>query len=139
MSVQAAQVTDPFDALADAHAAYRDAVRRHDDSDDDLDRAVCLAAADQAAADVAWLRERIGLEGGLSLHLAAEHAPKAVYGVLNRLYGEVVAAAVDTAKLACGLADRLRQDVDALKQEVKRLEKRIDDLTPGVGEPGVGR
>lgn len=53
----------------------------------------------RAAADVAWLRERIGLEGGLSLHLAAKFAPKAVYGVLDRLYGEVVAAAVDTAGL----------------------------------------
>lgn len=119
-----AEVPLPWDDLADALERL-DEARRHG-SDDDI--AVSLADARRA-------RERVGALGGLLILMALDHAGLPVLKKLAAAFDGLAQSAWDRATRAHKRATWAVNEVQALRQRVAELERRLDDLTPGVGQP----
>jgi hypothetical protein len=143
----------PWDALADAFEELEEA-RRHG-TPDQLER-----------AQLRWAetRDRMGLVGATILHAAVSGfgsnangffgggvflgTPQAGYvlrSTLDRLaelmgfatVREIALGLERQLKAAIRLARQAHEEIDALKQRIVELECRVENRTPGVGEPGT--
>ncbi len=126
----------PWDELADAYGRLLAAQRAHDAAADDLDRAIAMADVRHAEADVKRLRDHLGQLGGLLFVLALENAPDAMRASLDSLVGYLTRATWDRATRAHQRATRALNDVDAMRQRIRELERAMANRTVGVGEPG---
>lgn len=128
MPVEDVKVRLPWDRLADAHEAAADALRCDDPE------------AHRAALDeLESARQECGSLGGLLVMMALRYGGLAVVRNLERLSSESFAAAWDRATAAAGGSKAAHDRITALADRVRALERRLDDLTPGVGEFGIQR
>jgi len=79
-------------------------------------------------------REECGALGGLLLTLALDHAGDIVRKRLLGVFGQVGREAMKRATSAANAARWATESVDALKTRVRELERKVSDLTHGVGE-----
>lgn len=115
----------PWDCLADAHEQLADA-ERFGDADD-------VAAARELVA--VW-QEHLGNLGALLLLKAFEHCPRPLREVLAREFAGAGDEAYRESRRAVKAWRQAREELDAMRCRVKELERRLDSLTPGLGEPG---
>lgn len=114
----------PWDELASAEIALLEAQRGGDPD-----------ATLKAAERWTLCRQECGLIGGLLLVLALEHAGTPVMKKLAAAFDGLARSAWDKADGAEQRATQARDDVDAMRQRIRELERKVDDLTPGVGDP----
>lgn len=115
----------PWDELAAAQDEALDALRS-----DDVERH--RAALERVTA----AREACGALGGMLILLALDHAGLAVQKKLSAVFGGLSISAYQKAQTAESRASWAVDELDALREQMRALEKRIANLTPGIGEPG---
>lgn len=116
----------PWDELADALDQAQEASRSGD------------PGAERAALERLTLaREACGSLGGLLLVLALDHAGIAVQKKLQKAFGGVAGAALERAKRAEERATVALEELAAVRDRLRALEREADSRTPGVGDPGL--
>jgi hypothetical protein len=118
-------MTCPWADLADAHAEADEALRT-----DDADRQrLALDRLEGCRDDCAAL-------GVLLFKYAMERGGLAFQKKVAQVFGQLAVAAFDRGKAAMRRADHALDGLDAVKQRLRELERKLDDKTFGVGQPG---
>lgn len=114
----------PWEEIADAYDAVREAERRGD--------------MDGMDAAIRWKREcqeKCAAIGTFLLFMALTHGNSSVKKMIADQFGSLASAAWEKAQRASRRAKAALADLDAVTQRLKELERRIDNLTPGIGVP----
>lgn len=146
----------PWDALANAHARLLDAERAAAEfGGDAIDRALAAADLEQARAEYAHAREQMECFAAAVLHAAVggkwRDADDPTAGRVRkdtwRLFAAQVPGLLDALKWwgeAQEMLDSIHAKLDQRDQEISLLldrlnemQRQIDDMTPGVGHPGL--
>lgn len=119
-------MTLPWDELADAQEQAEDALR----SGTPEQQRTALERLTNAQEACACL-------GGLLLVLALDHAGFAVQKKLQKAFGGLAGSALERAKRAEERATAALEELQAVRDRLRVIERELDDRRPGVGEPGI--
>ncbi len=114
----------PWVEIQDAHEAVQDAERTGDE--------------DALRTALQWKQEceeRCGAVGAFLIHMAIAHGSASVRKELAVKFGELATAAWEKAQRASRRAKAALAELDAVNQRLRELERRVDNLTPGIGIP----
>jgi hypothetical protein len=128
--VATAQANPPWVVLEDAAERLQDAERHGTDADKAAAREAFKAAQD-----------RLGVVAAMMLSVAAGEFGPDVYTprqetwsrLASRLGVDLLSSLIEDYRQLAQLAERRAARLQSLETRVRELEKRIDDLTPGVG------
>lgn len=115
----------PWEELADAHEQLADAQRFGEP--DDVAR---------AAEYLGHCKDECALIGTLLVTLALDHGSLMLQKKLAEVFGQLAASAWEEARRARKAARLAVEEVAILRDRLRAVERRVDSLTPGVGEPG---
>lgn len=115
----------PWDMLADAREQLDDAVR-FGEADD-------IA---EARGLVEHWNEHCGNLGAFLMLRAFATCPQPLRELLSREFGQLSLGAWEEANAAKRALKAVLSRLDAVTTRMGELERRLDDITPGVGEPG---
>lgn len=132
----------PWDALAEARQRLDDALRAAELAGDELDAAMAGADAEEARAEYDRAAEHLAALGALLLLYAVERGcvAKATLDRLSEALGfslcfDMARKANRRTAWAEARAMDALEKLDAIRVRVAELERRVDGLTPGVGDP----
>jgi hypothetical protein len=90
----------------------------------------------EAREAVGVCRRECALLGAFLVTIALDEDGPGLRRTLTKVFDDLARGAWDRATAAGRRADRALEEIAALKQRIRDLERRRDDRTVGVGEPG---